>query len=218
MDPYYSRGEVSNSDLSWLKRQLYPAGEWAEPLEAYRFGRLLDYMVTEPYRVDTLRKEAGGEPYGDEDWERALAMKQALLRDGTGRQLHGLCKGQEVMAGCLELEAYGVPFRILARCKYDFWSDALGFGGDLKSTTAETQRQFEQAAAYFDYDRQRAWYMDISGAERDILIAVSKKNMKVFKIPITRQSAWYKEGRRKYLDLAFRWNVLFGERKDFKTY
>lgn len=218
MEDYYERHEVSNSDLSWLKRQLCPPEEYTEPVNAYRFGRIIDYTLTEHDRMDYLRHTSGGEAVGDAEWELSQKMQEAFLRDETALILYRLCKGQAVKSRRLELERYGVPFAINARCKYDFWGDGIGYGGDLKSTTATTQKHFEQAAEYFDYDRQRAWYMDITGADRDLLIGVSKENLKVFKIAITRQSPFYLRGREKYMRLAFKWWCLFGEDKNFKTY
>ncbi|MCM1170293.1 MAG: PD-(D/E)XK nuclease-like domain-containing protein [Bacteroides sp.] len=212
-DAYYSRAEVSNSDLSWLKRQLHPADRYVEPVDAYRFGRLIDYMLTEPDKVDYLYRTAGGEAYSESEWALAEDMKRAFLGVEFCRMLRDTCQGQEVMTATLPVTVAGVEFTLPVRCKYDFWSLRLGWGGDLKSTTAETQAQFEQAAEYFDYDRQRAWYMDISGAQRDVLIAVSKKNLKVFQIPITRDSALYKSGKRKYTELAWRWCALFGNKR-----
>lgn len=218
MDGYYERHEVSNSDLSWLKRELCPPEEYAEPVNAYRFGRIIDYTLTEHDQMDYIHHTAGGEAVSDAEWELAQKMQRAFLADDTARTLYQLCKGQAVKTRRLALERFGVRFHINARCKYDFWGDGIGYGGDLKSTTATTQKQFEQAAEYFDYDRQRAWYMDITGADRDLLIGVSKVNLKVFKIAVTRDSDFYRRGREKYMRLAFKWWCLFGENKEFKTY
>lgn len=85
----------------------------------------------------------------------------------------------------------------------------VNWGGDLKSTTATTQKQFEEAVRYFDYDRQRAWYMDIAGSNQDVLIGVSKENFRVFKVPIRRDDDLYKSGFQKYNELAFKWWALF---------
>lgn len=218
MQDYYERHEVSNSDLSWLKRELCPPEEYAEPVKAYRFGRIIDYTLTEHDQVDYLRHTSGGEAVGEEEWELSQAMQRAFLKDETALLLYRLCTGQAVHTRRLELERYGIRFAINARCKYDFWGAGIGYGGDLKSTTATTQKQFEKAVEYFDYDRQRAWYMDITGADRDLLIGVSKENLRVFKIAVTRDSEFYKRGREKYMTLAFKWWCLFGENKNFKTY
>ena len=59
---------------------------------------------------------------------------------------------------------------------------------------------------YFDWDRSRAWYMDIANSNKDFIYAISKKNFKVFKLFINnREEAIYKRGREKYEDLAFKY-------------
>ena len=86
----------------------------------------------------------------------------------------------------------------------------MGFGGDLKSTFATSQKQFEEAVDFFDWDRSRAWYMDIAGSRQDFIVGISKKNQKVFKVFIKRDDKIYKRGKEKYDELAFRWWMLFG--------
>ena len=54
----------------------------------------------------------------------------------------------------------------------------MGWGGDIKSTSATTQEQFESAVRQFDYDRQRFFYMNIAGSEKDVLIGISKEHQK----------------------------------------
>ena len=39
---------------------------------------------------------------------------------------------------------------------------------------------------------------------------ISKKNLKVFKVMISRDDKIYKQGKEKYEELAFRWWMLFG--------
>jgi hypothetical protein len=216
-DTYYGRSEVSNSDLSWLKNQLYPR-VMPDPTNAYRFGNLIDAMLTEPQRVDFYRCTLDGECCDSADFEKAVLMQKSFLRDGFCQMIYEKADGQKVMTRRMAMNFRGVDFALNVRCKWDLWRQDWGWGGDLKSTAAETQAQFEDAAQYFDYDRQRAWYMDIAGAERDVLIGISKKNFRVFRISINRQSGFYRNGREKYLNLAFRWNMMFGENKDFKTY
>ena len=46
-DTYYDRSEVSNSDLSKLKQDLYGTFE-RDPTESFKFGNLIDHMITEP--------------------------------------------------------------------------------------------------------------------------------------------------------------------------
>ena len=61
---------------------------------------------------------------------------------------------------------------------------------------------------FFDWDRSRAWYMDIAGSDRDFIYAISKKNGLVFKKHITRGDTVYTAGREKYEELAFQYWCL----------
>jgi len=106
---------------------------------------------------------------------------------------------------------YAVPFSLPVRCKWDLWMAGFNWGGDIKSTVATTQKQFEEACRHFDYDRQRWWYMNIAGSAQDILIGISKKNFKIFKLTIRRGDEFWKSGREKALELAFRYWQLFGK-------
>ena len=98
------------------------------------------------------------------------------------------------------------PFTLDTRCKWDWWLG--GFGGDLKTTFAATQQQFEEAVDFFDWDRSRAWYMDIAKSNRDFIYAISKKNCCIFKKFINRGDEVYNRGREKYEELAFQYWCL----------
>ncbi|MDR1348293.1 MAG: PD-(D/E)XK nuclease-like domain-containing protein [Prevotellaceae bacterium] len=209
MDAYYSRKEVSNSDLSALKQMLFPR-EMPDPTNAYRFGNLIDAMITEPERVDFFKRTVDDIQFTVEDFERAECMKRAFFADEFCRTLAERASGQEVMTRCRKFNYSGYGFELDTRCKWDLWRSDWGWGGDIKSTAATTQSQFEAAAKFFDYDRQRAWYMDIAGSDRDILIGISKVNFKVFKVAINRQSELYRQGFQKYNELAFKWHLIYG--------
>lgn len=212
MDAYYSRTEVSNSDLSWLQNQLYPR-EMPDPTQAYRMGSLIDAMITEPNRVNFFTRRLDGDQFTLEDFERAENMKRAFLADELCTKLLEMSKPQMVMTRRLELNFHGIDFFLNMRCKWDFWFHAMFHGADLKSTTATTQSQFEASIKHFEYDRQRAVYMTIADAEKDVLIGISKVNFKVFKVFINRKSELFQSGMYKFLKLGYHWNTLFGEDK-----
>ena len=213
MDPYYSRTEVSNSDLSWLQNQLHPR-EMPDPTEAYRFGSLIDAMITEPQRVNFLTRTLDGYQFPAPEFEKAEQMKRAFLHDAFCSGMNeAKTETQKVMAKEVILGYQGVQFTLKMRYKWDLWFPAIGSGGDIKSTSATTQKQFEDSVQYFDYDRQRAVYMSISGATTDVLIGISKVNFKTFKVYITRQSSLFASGMDKFKYLAYRWHLLFGEDK-----
>lgn len=211
-DPYYSLPDVSNSDLSWLQQQLYPR-DMPDPTSAYRFGTLIDAMITETERVNTYNRTCDDEVFDADDFALAMEMRKAFYKDDFCRGMVAGSSTQEVMRVYQTMEFKGMAFNLHKRCKWDLWRPDWGWGGDIKSTTAETQKQFEEACRYFDYDRQRAWYMDIAGSDRDILIGISKKNLRVFKLPITRQTPFFKDGQQKMLNLAYRHFLMFGEWK-----
>ena len=208
-DTYYTRPEVSNSDLSRLKSELYPRDVIYDPGNAYRFGNLLDAVITEPERVDFFKREVAGEAFPKEDFERAERMKKSFYSDPFCRDILRGAFTQKAMTRRLKFNYGGIDFELDTRCKWDLWRQDLGYGGDLKSTTAKTQSEFEAAARYFDYDRQRAWYMGISGSDKDVLIGISKVNFRVFKIFIKKGDAFYNAGVEKYNELAFRWNLIY---------
>ena len=211
---YFDRKEVSNSDLSWLHSQLYPNENTRDPTEAYAFGSLIDAMLTKPEKENYYKRTFNGKKIKKELFDNAVEMKKYFWRDDFCRELADGADGQKVSVKHDKTYTFNtVDFALDVRCKWDLWRPDWGWGGDIKSTTATTQSQFEAAARFFNYDRQRAWYMDIEGSERDVLIGISKKNHKVFKIFINRNSEFYLTGKQKYLELAFRWNLLFGKSK-----
>ncbi len=208
-DTYYDRKEVSNSDLSRLKQELYPTYQ-PDPTKAFRMGNLIDAMITEAHRVDFFGRKLGDVEFAKEEFEKAERMKRAFYADEFCRMISEKADGQKIMVKHREFNYDGFDFELDTRCKWDLWREDWGWGGDIKSTTATTQAQFEAAAKHFDYDRQRAWYMDIAGSDRDVLIGISKVNFRIFKIMINRQSDFYKDGFNKYNELAFKWHLIYG--------
>ncbi|PZX18075.1 PDDEXK-like uncharacterized protein DUF3799 [Breznakibacter xylanolyticus] len=208
-DPYYGRSEVSNSDLSALKKMLY-AVDSPDPTNAYKFGTLIDCMITESHRVNYSTLECSGEPYTQEDFDKANEMKKAFLRDDFCRNMLERSTPQKVMINPNQrFVTDGFEYYLPTRSKWDLFMDVLGWGGDIKSTTATTHKQFVDAIYHFDYDRQRAWYMDMAGSNQDVLIGISKVNFKVFKVPIKRGDELYRSGKEKVDDLAFKYWMMF---------
>lgn len=215
-DPYYSRSEVSNSDLTSLKYQLHPQLNFVKDKDkkkAFHLGTLVDALVTEPAKANHFRKTVDDEQYTDAEWKwgkaqleklRKAAKKDAfldyVLKNAEGQRWF-VNPSQHFDVGCYS-------FDLPTRCKFDWY---LGtFGGDLKTTTATTQEQFENAIAFFDWDRSRAWYMDLINSlnplwgNQDFIYAVSKTTSKVFFKKIIRGDDTYKRGREKYEELAFK--------------
>lgn len=210
---YYNRSEVSNSDLSTLQKYWEPEHIIYDKEKAYKFGSLIDAMITEPERVNYFRFTVDKVQYTKEDFELAKKMKASFNAHPLAALYLKQANTQAIMIRNLAINYDGVDFVLPARCKWDLWLQGMKRGGDIKSTTAETQAQFAAACKHFDYDRQRAWYMDIAGSDTDILFGISKKNHKVFQLPIVRGDEFYNSGKEKYQAIAFKHWYLFGELK-----
>lgn len=213
-DTYFNRKEVSNSDLTELKNLLYPRTQYGDKEKAFKFGTLIDAIITEPDRVDFYKLTVDDVEYLKEDFDLAIEMRKSLLAESRKDTFlanvlnHASTQTVSIRQG-QTFDYCGFEFTLDTRCKWDFWLPSVSFGGDLKSTFAQSQKQFEEAIDFFDWDRSRAWYMDIIGSDRDFIYAISKKNYKVFKYFIQRGDKTYEKGKEKYLDLAFKyWQLI----------
>lgn len=211
-DPYYFRNEVSNSDLSWLKKYWEPQQYVIDLQKAFKFGTLIDCMITEPHKVNYYKLTCAGDQYEQSDFDKAISMKKAFYLDPFCSQMVKMCTFQKVtIVPNFEIQFNSkFAFKMDARCRWDLFCEKIDMGGDIKSTACTSQKQFEEAVRHFDYDRSRAWYMDLAGRNNDILIGISKVNFKIFKVPIKRNDSIYKAGFEKYKELAFRYWYLFG--------
>lgn len=211
--PYYSRSEVSNSDLTQLKNLLHPRLQYGDREAAFRFGSLVDALVTEPNRVNRYRFTVDDVQYTEDEFEHATQMLRSLRsearRDAFLAKVLETADTQRCMFNKRQQFQYGgFSFSLDTRCKWDWFLTPYGFGGDLKTTFASTQKEFDEAVDFFDWDRSRAWYMDIAGSDRDFIYGISKNNGCVFKKFITRGDEIYKRGREKYEELAFQYWCL----------
>ena len=217
-EAYFKLRHVSNSDLSSLERFFACEDELLGLEQAFRFGSLVDAMLTEPERCDHLNLKVDDVQFYSHEWNRARAMKASFLRDATASQFLKVAKGQRIFTEeAFKIRFHGIEFELPVRCKYDLWMNAANFGGDIKTTVATSQKQFEVACIALDYDRSRAFYMDISGAKKDFIIGISKKEpFKVFKVMIDRNHDWYKSGKEKYQSLSFKYFTLFEDLRSMK--
>lgn len=207
---YYSRPEVSNSDLTALKELLHPRPTYGDREAAFRFGSIVDAIITEPSRVDFLHMTLDGTPVSEDEFLHAREMQRSLRAEArrdpflakvlaqADTQRFMVRHGQQFHSG-------GFRFTLDTRCKWDWWIPTAHLGGDLKTTAAASQTEFLQCVDFFDWDRSRAWYMDIAGSDRDFIYAISKKNCNIFKLFIHRGDDTYSRGREKYEELAFQY-------------
>ena len=77
-DEYYNRREVSNSDLTELKNLLHPRQQFGDKEAAFRFGSLVDAIITEPDRVNVYRYTVDDVQYTADEFELAREMYKSL--------------------------------------------------------------------------------------------------------------------------------------------
>ena len=214
---------VANSDLSWLEKKVVDKDTLILFEQALKMGTLIDCMITEKHRVDYFKLKVDEVQYVKADFELGKKMKKAF-------EAHPVC--QDIIKDCsfqhisynpnFEVEHEGVKFTVPAKAKWDLKKKLFPFGGDIKSTTATTYDQCLATVSFFNYDRSRAWYMDLEGHKMDYLIFISKVNFKIFIIPVCavdygakategQKAAYqlYASGKAKYQQLAFDYAKLF---------
>ena len=144
--------------MGWLLDQLNPKTNIIDPTQAFADGNLLDAMITENHKVDYYKLTRDGVKYKKEIFEKTIKMKQAFWNDPFCNQFMTRANDQKIsVEHRSQLNFRGVDFEIDRRCKWDIWRDDWGWGGDIKSTVAETQSQFEAAFQHFHYPRSGAW-------------------------------------------------------------
>ena len=211
-DNYRRFPAVSNSDLTALQKYWEPENIWIDKEKAFRFGNLIDAIITEPEKVNYFTLQVNDVQYTKEEFDQAEEMRKAFYRDEFCKSMVKQCSFQRIsFQPSFNIVYDGFSFNLPAKCKWDLFCEHIDLSGDIKSTAAATQKQFEEACHHFDYFRSRAWYMDLEGRSNDILIGISKKNNKVFKIPIKRGDKFYNAGKAQYQEIAFRYWAYYGD-------
>lgn len=175
---YFLHPFVSNSMLSRYSGKYKP-----EFIKAYAIGTLLDAMLTTSELVDFIRLRVLGydHQFTQEDFQLCRHLRNICREHPEISNLLRLCIGQEEFYNRgVKFVWDGFEFELDCRIKYDLWSYELGWGCDIKTTTATTMQGFLKQAEALDYDQQRAFYMLNANAPRDILIGVCK----IFPYPI----------------------------------
>lgn len=168
--------------------------------EAFRFGTLVHSLILEHHTVDMF-----GATYSQEELQTAKKMRTAFRADPFCMQLFNSSQKEVEMYNEGTGFSYnGIAFTLDTRRKYDLWSPVVGWGADVKSTTATSQSAFEAAIDRFDYDRARVFYAKGPMAMRDVIIGISKKNFKVFKVFMKHGDPMWTRGEEKVNELAFK--------------
>ncbi len=205
-DKYYEHDAMSNSDLGELEQK----DRDFDPTAAYAFGNLVDHLITEPEKVDVYKYTCNNDVFTGVQMKLAQDMRAAFMKDSVSIRIFSNSNFQKIMHKRLIHKFGKIEFTIDARCKWDLWMPSFGWGGDIKTTTATTQAQFEAACKFFHYPRQRFFYMTMGGSDKDMLIGISKVNKKVFRIPIHKGGAFWKTGQEDYERLVVEYWKRYG--------
>ena len=210
-DPYYGRPECSNSDLSILNKYWQPFQIIYDIEAVQNFGTLSDCMITDVQRLDFFKYTCAGVQHSKAEFIQAEEIKKTFFRDEFCRLLHSNSDLQRMEVNeAFPITYAGFTFYLPMRMKADFDAkDKLGIIADLKTTAAETQKEFQKQVREFEYHRQAAVYMDLRNVDRFVIIGISKKNFRLFKVTIERGDEMYTAGRERYEELAFRYFTLF---------
>lgn len=197
LSEYYAHPYLSNSALTKMENDLSGQDQY-DATDAYAMGGLIDAMLTQPDSVDYLlfRVKDRDYAYTREQFDLARRMKVCALCDPLVRMIVAQGSHQHpFLREGVEFDVDGLLIPRDCRCLYDSWLPPVRWGADFKSTTATTQAGFEAACRKFDYPRGRVFYCKLSGAEKDVVIGISKKSPhRVFKVFMHKGDALWQEG------------------------
>lgn len=211
-DPYFLRSEVSNSDLSELKKLIIPKGQQIDQQKAFRFGTLVDALITQPHKVNTFERTCEDYIYSEDEMAIGRGMLQSFMRDQFCSNIHGIAMKQRMVTIQKFKITYNAKFifYLSVRCMFDLFCELIDLSGEIKSTDCTTHKAFEDSLDYFEYDRQGAFYLDMADQasmirrNKHMIIGISKHPPHaIFKIPMVRGERLFNRGQANYQDLAF---------------
>lgn len=204
-DEYFALQACSNSALKEAYKIFGTGAVPSYNQNSFRLGSAVDALLTAPEGFSTA-------DLSDDDAAHIMPMRTQLWKNTIYQALFRNAETQAVFVETdFALTIDGQTITVPAKCKFDVWNPKLGFGGDIKTTDAKNQAQFEAAASFFGYDLQAAWYMDVTKSNRFVIMGVSKHHPHpVFIISIKRDSEQYLAGKEKYEAYARPWWMLYG--------
>ena len=194
---YFEHGYISNSELKRLKSDLSGVPIYPDNIqEHFDFGTLCHQLILERHKAD----------YNHPLYEVAAEMRDTFLDDDLCRMLlHAPDAKKE--HEFYKQDLMGVP----ARCKMDLSSRHLSTILEFKGLGITTEKQFFQAIYRFDYDQGAAWYLEVTGFQRLIIVGVSKKKTdRLFKVLIDRDHPIYESGIQKAREWVEKYTETYG--------
>ena len=186
---YHSATGINKSLLDMVHKSPLHAKNWLdgdrpEPTDAMLFGTAFHSLVLEPELFEAnyatfwmdRRTTAGKAAYAaliaqgktiitNDDMYAIKSMKKSVMGNIFSRQL-------------IESESVKKEVSVFidqSKCRPDMWDMEGGILIDLKTTEDASPSGFARSAAQYRYHVQAAHYMDLTGADRFIFLAVEKK-------------------------------------------
>ncbi|MBC7446466.1 MAG: PD-(D/E)XK nuclease-like domain-containing protein [Hymenobacteraceae bacterium] len=162
---------ISNTDLSRVADVVLGNTHkpWAPALD---FGSYFHSAILEPEAFDA---EHTGELTGVQLTARAQAALLARIIKRHRYPRHVCYRGIPEQSYTATHEATGLLVKVRPDLIIDSPKKTRRTLVDFKTTSCATLEQFTAAIEKYDYDRQGAFYADVMGAQRVVLIAVQKK-------------------------------------------
>ena len=192
-DEYFSLQALSNSALTDIADKANDRYKPARSEAAMSYGTLVDALLTQTRDVDTMH-----ELYG-----KALKAKSRFLSDPFCKLVYESAEKQVAYTDEVEWNYNEMTGRPFCKCLYDF-DISPSAGADLKTVSASTYKAFLGSVDMFDWDRQAAFYLAVSGKDRFSILGISKTaDVPPFVLHIKKGDEIYWRGRDKMMNLMF---------------
>jgi hypothetical protein len=191
-DQHRALPHVSNTDLSILKNRLLGQPHQLNPV-ALSYGSHFHTAVLEPPHY--ARTDERGIKWADLEMLARQVRRQRYCRDL-------LYRGQAEQSYTATHTATGVGVKLrpdlLVRSRAGRQLTLI----DFKTSSSPDLAHFLTTIEKYDYDRQAAFYLDVLGATRFLIIGVQKKAPHdVWRVELTATPGLIEQGRKKYSTL-----------------
>ncbi|MFD2787367.1 PD-(D/E)XK nuclease-like domain-containing protein [Hymenobacter rubripertinctus] len=172
-DQHRALPAISNTDLSNLAAELLGQPRFLNQ-DALTFGSYFHSAILEP---DQYRQAGQLLPLGRQElqYRQAGQLAAAIRRRRYPRHVIYSSRGQAEQT----FTAIHQPTGLLVKVRPDLLIDSpkklRRTVVDFKTTSCQDLTQFLQTVEKYGYDRQGAFYADVLGAQRVVLIAVQKR-------------------------------------------
>lgn len=210
---------IRNSTLSGFRNFIEGTEIDRKFLEKYfRFGTLMDHLITEEEKVDLRQgKLIVRTSYDEENYffnSNEVTLAQEMLDSFNANPLLSNIKKHGVkheFDNKFTFSFEGQTYEIPTQGELDLFVRIAKMGFDHKVTACATYREFYAKCLELYYDQQMAFYMDNMGIDRFVIAGGSKKSKdknglpEYFIITIDRNHELYISGKKRYTYWAYQY-------------